>query len=104
MPITQSLNRAGYPNIRTLTANPTAIFFEAGMMIDASGAHHIYQPQAVKSLNNLGNIGSPGNFGVQVTDTGMPSSDVVLPALAALKTELSRIPFQPNIHSKGSRL
>lgn len=73
MPGVTLLKRIGYSNINTLANNNSAFFYEAGMMIDADGAYHAYNPTNSLGLDYLGNAGVPGNWWALVTDNGQPN-------------------------------
>ena len=49
-------------------AGESAIFFKAGMAIDADGAPRAYHPDRKKGLDFLGNAGRPGNWWGIATD------------------------------------
>jgi len=54
----------------------SALFFRAGMAIDADGAPNAYHPEK-KGIDHLGNAGRPGNWWALVTDNGKPSGTPV---------------------------
>jgi Fungal chitosanase of glycosyl hydrolase group 75 len=72
------LKRVGYSDINTLNDDQSAFFYEAGMMIDADGGYHAYNPDNKSGLDYLGNAGKPGNWWALVTDNGKPSGNPVL--------------------------
>ncbi|MGH8093940.1 MAG: glycoside hydrolase family 75 protein [Chthoniobacterales bacterium] len=72
------LKRVGYSDINTLQDDDSAFFFEAGMMIDADGGFHAYNPDNKSGLDYLGNAGKPGNWWALVTDNGKPSGNPVI--------------------------
>jgi hypothetical protein len=72
------LKRIGYSNIDTLVDDKSAFFYEAGMMIDADGGYHAYNPDGRSGLDYLGNAGKPGNWWALVTDNGRPSGNPVI--------------------------
>jgi hypothetical protein len=78
MSITKKLIRIDYSDIYTLTANPTAFFFEAGMMIDADGAYHAYHPKPGVGLDYLANAGQLGDWWALVTDNGLPGGNPIV--------------------------
>ena len=61
-------------------ADGSAVFYTAGMMIDADGAYRAYHP-GNKGLDFLANGGKPGNWWALVTDSGKPSGNPVLQGL-----------------------
>ncbi len=72
------LGRIRYSNIYTFLEDPSAYFFEAGMMIDADGACRAYHPQPGKGQDYLGNAGKPGNWWALVTDDGKKTGAPVI--------------------------
>jgi Fungal chitosanase of glycosyl hydrolase group 75 len=72
------LKRVGYSNISTLQDDNSALFYEAGMMIDADGGYHAYNPDHKSGLDYLGNAGKPGNWWALVTDNGKPSGNPII--------------------------
>lgn len=61
---------ADFPKeIWQLPSSPEAVFFKAGLAIDADGAPNAYHPDNI-GLDNLRNAGKPGNWWGVVTDTG----------------------------------
>jgi hypothetical protein len=75
------LKRIGYSDINTLQADASAFFYQSGMMIDADGGYHTYQPDGRSGLDFLGNAGKPGNWWALVTDSGKPDGNpIVQPA------------------------
>lgn len=67
----------GGVGIFTLPDKP-AIFFKAGMTIDADGAPNAYHPDRGKGLDFLGNAGRPGNWWALVTDNGKPTGTPII--------------------------
>jgi peptidoglycan hydrolase-like protein with peptidoglycan-binding domain len=55
----------------------SAVFYTAGMMIDADGAYRAYHP-GNKGLDYLANGGKPGNWWALVTDNGRPSGEPIV--------------------------
>lgn len=55
-----------------------ALFFRAGMQVDADGAPQAYHPGRARGLDNLDNAGKPGNWWSLVTDDGQPSGNPVV--------------------------
>ena len=55
----------------------SAVFYTAGMAIDADGAYRAYHPGS-KGLDYLANGGKPGNWWALVTDNGRPSGNPVV--------------------------
>src|SRR5437870_13337515 len=72
------LKRVGYSNISTLQDDNSALFYETGMMIDADGGYHAYNPDHKSGLDYLGNAGKPGNWWALVTDNGKPSGNPLI--------------------------
>jgi Fungal chitosanase of glycosyl hydrolase group 75 len=72
------VKRVGYSDIYTLTDDPSAFFYQAGMMIDADGGYHAYHPDNRSGLDYLGNAGKPGNWWALVTDNGKPSGNALI--------------------------
>jgi hypothetical protein len=72
------LKRVGYSDINTLQDDNSAFFYEAGMMIDADGGYHAYNPDNKSGLDYLANAGKPGNWWALVTDNGKPSGNPVV--------------------------
>jgi hypothetical protein len=64
------IKRIGGSNINTLGNDASAFFYEAGLMIDADGAHHAYHPDGRSGLDYLANAGQPGNWWALVTHNG----------------------------------
>ena len=54
-----------------------AVFYTAGMAIDADGAYRAYHP-GTKGLDFLANGGKPGNWWALVTDNGKPNGNPVV--------------------------
>jgi hypothetical protein len=71
------LKRVGHSDLCTLPDDHSAVFYEAGMMIDADGAHHAYHPDGRSGLDFLGNAGRPGNWWALVTDNGQANGSPV---------------------------
>jgi hypothetical protein len=72
------LKRIGYSNINTLADDDSAFFYQSGLMIDADGAYHAYNPDGRSGLDYLANAGHPGNWWALVTDNGQPNGDPVI--------------------------
>jgi hypothetical protein len=72
------LKRVGYSDINALQNDPSAFFYEGGMMIDADGGYHAYHPDGKSGLDFLDNAGKPGNWWALVTDNGKPSGNPVI--------------------------
>ena len=72
------LKRIGYSNVCALANDPSAFFFEGGMMIDADGGYHAYHPDGKSGLDYLANAGVPGHWWALVTDDGKRSGTPVL--------------------------
>mgnify|MGYP001147637693 CR=1 FL=1 len=72
------LKRILYSDIQTLDDDPSAFFYESGLMIDADGAYHAYHPDNKSGLDYLGNAGRPGNWWALVTDNGKPSGNPLI--------------------------
>jgi Fungal chitosanase of glycosyl hydrolase group 75 len=72
------LKRVGYSDINTLQDDDSAFFYESGMMIDADGGYHAYNPDNKSGLDYLGNAGKPGDWWALVTDNGKPSGNPVI--------------------------
>jgi hypothetical protein len=72
------LKRVQYSNINTLDDDDSAFFYQAGMMIDADGAFHAYNPDGKSGLDYLGNAGHPGNWWALVTDNGQRNGNPLI--------------------------
>jgi len=72
------LKRVGYSDINTLQDDDSAFFYESGMMIDADGGYHAYNPDSKSGLDYLSNAGRPGNWWALVTDDGKPSGNPII--------------------------
>lgn len=72
------LKRIGYSDINTLQDDDSAFFYESGLMIDADGGYHAYNPDNKSGLDYLANAGKPGNWWALVTDNGKPSGNPVI--------------------------
>ena len=72
------LRRIGRSSICALRDDPSVLFFESGMIIDADGAYRAYHPNGRPGLESLSNAGRPGNWWALVTDNGRPNGHPVI--------------------------
>src|SRR5215470_12372583 len=76
------LKRVQYSYINTLDDDDSAFFYESGMMIDADGGYHAYNPDGRSGLDYLGNAGRPGNWWALVTDNGKANGTPLIQSAA----------------------
>lgn len=75
-PSTSVVDQVGGKKVYKL-GDGRAVFYTAGMAIDADGAYRAYHP-GNKGLDFLANGGKPGNWWALVTDNGKPSGNPVV--------------------------
>lgn len=86
-------------------SDQSAIFFEAGMAIDADGSPYAYHPDDV-GLDELANAGGPGEWWGVVTNTGRPDGDPLVqgPVDLAPGYYVSRTALEDRAHPPSSPL
>jgi hypothetical protein len=74
---TRLFKKHGVPVWSSAGPHP-AIFYQAGLAVDADGAYRAYHPEDGRGLDSLSHAGHPGNWWALVTDNGKRSGRPVL--------------------------